>query len=137
VNRADFKALALFRLKDAEALLKSKRYDGAYYLTGYVIECALKACICKKRKRFEFPDKTLATRSYTHDLAELVKAADLADELGIERKTNKPFEVMWKVALLWSEQSRYGRHTRSQAEELHKAVTHPDYGVLQWIKRYW
>lgn len=35
------------RLKDAEILIKAQRYDGAYYLCGYVIELALKKRICK------------------------------------------------------------------------------------------
>jgi len=30
------------RLQDAKALLKVKRYGGAVYLGGYVIECLLK-----------------------------------------------------------------------------------------------
>jgi HEPN domain-containing protein len=35
------------RLKDATILLKQKRYNGAVYLGGYVIECLLKAAICE------------------------------------------------------------------------------------------
>ncbi|MBI0577948.1 HEPN domain-containing protein [Neobacillus cucumis] len=46
-------------MKDAKVLLDHECYDGAYYLSGYVIECALKACIAKYTKEFDFPDKKL------------------------------------------------------------------------------
>lgn len=39
--------LARARLADARALLQAKRYDGAVYLGGYVVEMALKARICR------------------------------------------------------------------------------------------
>lgn len=35
------------RRGDARVLLRNKRYDGAVYLGGYVIECMLKAAICQ------------------------------------------------------------------------------------------
>jgi len=47
VNRADFQELAQIRLRDAEVLLENGRFDGAYYIAGYSVECALKACIAK------------------------------------------------------------------------------------------
>jgi len=43
------------RLKDAEVLLQKGRNEAAYYLAGYAVECALKACIAKQTKRHEFP----------------------------------------------------------------------------------
>ena len=67
MNRRSFQKLAEARLLDGKALLKAKRYDAAYYLTGYVIECALKACVAKKTKRYEFPRKD-AGSLYTHGL---------------------------------------------------------------------
>jgi HEPN domain-containing protein len=32
-------------------LLEAGLYAGAYYLAGYAVECALKACIAKKTAR--------------------------------------------------------------------------------------
>ena len=43
LHRADFRALALARLADGAVMLKNRRYSGAYYLCGYVVECGLKA----------------------------------------------------------------------------------------------
>jgi hypothetical protein len=45
VDRKHLQNLARTRLKDAKALLGRKRWSGAYYLSGYVVECALKACL--------------------------------------------------------------------------------------------
>ncbi|MEL0589524.1 MAG: hypothetical protein U1V55_07060 [Planktothrix rubescens PR222] len=36
-------------------LLDNHQYSGAYYLSGYVIECALKACIAKKTQQLPIP----------------------------------------------------------------------------------
>lgn len=47
MNRSDFQDLAQIRLAEAAALLQAERFDGAYYLAGYAVECALKACIAK------------------------------------------------------------------------------------------
>ncbi len=47
VDKRRLQKLAEIRLKDAQALLGRKRWFGAYYLSGYAIECALKACLLK------------------------------------------------------------------------------------------
>lgn len=65
------------RLAETKSLLKGRHYDGAYYLAGYVVECGLKACIAKKTKRYDFPNKRIAIDSYTHDLNQLVRVAGL------------------------------------------------------------
>ena len=57
MRRKDLQKLALIRLRESEVLLRNKCYHGSYYLSGYVIECALKACIAIKIKRYEIPDK--------------------------------------------------------------------------------
>lgn len=57
MNRDDLQKLARLRLREARALLDRDLYPGAYYLSGYVVECALKACIAKSTKKFDFPDK--------------------------------------------------------------------------------
>jgi len=72
--------LALIRLKEARVLLRTRNYDGAYYLSGYVVECALKACIAKHTRRSEFPDKKTAVASHTHRLEDLIGVARLSEE---------------------------------------------------------
>ena len=55
MDRKDLRALSRVRLSGARALLKARLPDGAYYLAGYPVECALKACIAKETQRYEFP----------------------------------------------------------------------------------
>jgi HEPN domain-containing protein len=60
--------LADDRVLDAEALLNAGRWSGAYYVSGYAVECALKACIAKQTNLHDFPDKTVVQKSHAHDL---------------------------------------------------------------------
>lgn len=129
MNRGEFQELALIRLQDAKTLLDHECYDGAYYLSGYAIECALKACIAKKTKEFDFPDKKLIEKIYTHDLTKLLGV------VGIRVEEN--LVVNWAVVKDWSEQDRYKRHTEEEARDIYNAVANPEEGVLEWIKQHW
>jgi len=97
VNRNDLKQLSLIRLKEARVLLKNKNYEGCYYLCGYAIECGLKACIAKKTKKYDFPDKKTVDESYTHNLTTLVKTAGLIIELDKGMKSNPIFGTNWGI----------------------------------------
>jgi HEPN domain-containing protein len=77
VNRADLQRLANERITDAKVLLAARRWSGAYYLAGYAMECALKACIAKLMKSEEFPDKKFAEKCWTHSLTTLLDIAGL------------------------------------------------------------
>ena len=117
-------------------LLKNRQYSGAYYLSGYVIECALKACIAKQTKKFEFPDKKTVMDSYTHDLEKLVKVAKLEKQL--KSLLNDPdFSLRWSMVKDWSEESRYQTHNRQEALDIYSAITDPNHGVLQWLQQHW
>jgi hypothetical protein len=41
MNRADLQQIAELRLQEARTLLTGGFPDGAYYLAGYAVECAL------------------------------------------------------------------------------------------------
>lgn len=43
LSRSDFQRLADVRIAEAKVLLDAGMWDGAYYLAGYAVECALKA----------------------------------------------------------------------------------------------
>ncbi len=77
MNRTDFQNIAKLRIKEAKVLLDNGCFEGTYYLLGYAVECALKACIAKQTKLHEFPDSKVVRESYTHDLEKLVKVAGL------------------------------------------------------------
>jgi hypothetical protein len=44
-NSDDYPGAAKKHLDDAHALIAAKRFDGAGYLTGYVVECALRTVV--------------------------------------------------------------------------------------------
>jgi HEPN domain-containing protein len=137
VDRREFQQLSNVRLKEARALLKIGLSDGAYYLAGYAVEFALKACIAKGTRRYEFPDKGRVVSSYSHVLKELVGVARLEGARRDRARTDPDFETNWNIARLWSEESRYKRHTMESAEELIKAVGENHHGVIAWIKLHW
>src|SRR5450759_4605255 len=95
MDRRDLQELSKIRLKEANALLKLGLCDGAYYLAGYAVECALKACIARGTQRGEFPDKRKADQSHSHSLPRLVKVAGL-DEARLVRVDKDPdFGMNW------------------------------------------
>ena len=136
MNRLDLQNLALARLEEVEVLLNNHKYSGAYYLSGYVIECALKAYIAKQTQEFDFPDKKTVTDSYTHDLEKLIKVAKLDKEL--KSLLDDPnFSLRWSMIKDWSEESRYQTHSQQKALDIYLAITDPTHGVLQWLQQHY
>ena len=135
-TRRDFQRLAELRVREAGALLRTRNPAGAFYLSGYAIECALKACIARKSRRHEFPPNVNYVRSlYTHKLEELLQLADLDKQLANDMKTNIGLATNWGVVKSWSEESRY-RISGFNGKDLYTAVAGPDGGLL-WIKQRW
>jgi HEPN domain-containing protein len=137
LTRTDFQQLADIRAAEATALLAAGCWDGAYYLAGYAVECALKACVAKLTVAEEFPDKERAYKAFTHDIEQLVKLAQLKDVRDTDAKADPEFRGNWNLVKDWAEDSRYARWTEQQARAIHSAVTDPAHGVLPWIKRQW
>ena len=137
MNRADFQALSIERVADAQALLAAGRWSGAYYVAGYAVECALKACVAKQTQAEDFPDKDRAVKAYTHDLNQLLVLLGLKDQLKAERTANPPLNAHWGVVLEWSEQARYVFWDEAKARGMVAAVTASPDGVLAWITPRW
>ncbi len=143
MNRDDFQQLAELRLREARALLNAELPDGAYYLAGYAVECALKACIARRTQQHDFPDKKLVDKSHTHDVERLLDAAGLSDLLKNDLARNEEPELDWETVREWSEQSRYdlfkGDPTGGSvtAQMLIDAVESENGGVLRWIRQSW
>jgi HEPN domain-containing protein len=51
MNRDTLQRISNQRRREVAVLLEAGLYAGAYYLAGYAVECALKACIAKKTAR--------------------------------------------------------------------------------------
>lgn len=138
MNRAEFRQLAELRLTDAQALLGLRRYAAAYYLGGYVIECALKACIARQFQRANIPDSRLVSNIFTHDLARLLRIADLEQPLLEAGHRDRQLELAWGTVLTWNEATRYeGRRSPAEAVDLIRAIAEPHHGVFPWLRHYW
>jgi hypothetical protein len=105
ISTKDLKGIARARLRDAQALLRAKRFDGAFYLCGYAVELALKARICRTLKWAGFPESGSEIKGMqsirTHDLDLLLRFSGV----GARVKAKHPAE--WSVVLRWSPERRY------------------------------
>jgi len=137
MNRADLQKLSNARIREAQILFRAGEYSGAYYLAGYAIECALKACFAKGVHRYDFPDRKIQ-KIFIHNLTELVVLANLKNELLTARQENEKFAAGWEVVSKWTEESRYSSPlAKGDTEELLDAIVRRKDGVLPWIKRHW
>ena len=138
MNRADLQQLSQIRVADARVLLDNGQHAGAYYILGYAVECALKACIARRIRRHDFPDRKLANDSYTHDLESLLNTAGLRQQLLIDLRTNRELAVNWAIVKEWSEQARYDTAiSEVNAWAFYIAVTARGEGVLSWLRKWW
>jgi HEPN domain-containing protein len=130
--------LAEERLLDAKALLDLGRWGGAYYLVGYAMELALKACIIKWLMRTDaFPVRDFSKDCYTHDLERLVGIARLDGARKIATKADSQLEASWTLVRDWSEEKRYHLINQAEAEAFFNAVADSAHGVFSWIKTQW
>lgn len=137
MKRSDFQRLSTVRIKESQVLLDRRLYSGAYYLAGYSVECALKACIAKKTVRYDFPDRKLAERAWVHNLEDLIGTAGLTKNLEDEMRQNPSLERYWSTVKKWKEDSRYRSVGKSEANDLFEAITGDPNGVLLWLKKFW
>jgi HEPN domain-containing protein len=140
VTRSEWRRTAESRVRDAAALLKARRYSAAYYLAGYAIECALKACIVaylKKNLAVIFQDRRFSEKCWTHDFKELLRLAGLRARWDADIDANPALRDNGEIVQNWNETARYQRKSRAEAEGLYQAITDPAHGVLPWIRNHW
>ena len=137
ITRRELQELARLRLQEAEALLAAGLCEGAVYLGGYVIEFALKACICRLLDLETYPDQPRLRAAYTvHDLKQLLQLSGLHAKL--ERDPN--IEPNWVELQRWSPEVRYAPHgtfSREGATRFLDAIRDPEHGVFAWMIRHW
>jgi HEPN domain-containing protein len=132
--RQDFQLLSTVRVREAKVLARAGLYDGAYYLGGLAIECALKSVIARMTRRYEFPDLRRVNRAYTHNLDDLLKLASLEPRLDA---AEPGVRASWAKAKLWNVETRY--HTGRPAVEVLAFLdaVAGRYGVQRWLRQYW
>lgn len=105
IKISDIRQMAKNRLEDSEVLYKARRYDGSYYLCGYVIELGLKYKICETLDwdgYFETNSEFKGYNSFkTHDLDILLRLS------GIETTIKSKVLVYWSIVRLWNPEKRY------------------------------
>lgn len=103
-GETDFKRLSNIRIKTVKTLLKANDWDAAAYMIGFVLECSLKAVICKTLNFSTYPDEYGPRRDEnivkffkTHEFQTLLTLSGMEDIFGYEGKRFR----------LWSEFTQY------------------------------
>lgn len=138
MKRIDLQNISRLRVKEARALINAGYVQGAYYLMGYSVECAIKACIAKQVSKHDFPELQTVKDSHIHDLERLLRTAGLYQKLITEGKTNQELSLNWTIVKDWSSQVRYqDNKTPKAVKDFFSACTSPKYGILNWLKKSW
>lgn len=82
-NCSELKKIARARLRSAALLMRGKDWDGAAYMLGYVLECALKSAACKALRLEEYPERTRNDKAnaffMTHNFDQLLIVSGMSD----------------------------------------------------------
>jgi HEPN domain-containing protein len=110
------------RLRDARVLARreNKRYTGAVYLGGYVVECLLKAAICMEQRTERLP-----TKYRTHELEALLEAT------GYRPTMTPEIAAKFRVIIGWNVQLRYQGH-QYQAKDARTFLAYVEV-IRQWL----
>lgn len=117
-------------------MLRTRNFEGAYYLTGLALECALKSAIARRTQKYDFPPKPRVVAGfYEHDLNRLLAGAGLEAALNTAVLSNPTLKANWALAKDWTIEARYIA-AGLNAGDLYRAVAGRN-GVLQWLRQYW
>ena len=136
-TRSDLRANAQAKLDDALLLWQNGRYSNAYYLAGYAVEIALKACVAAQIVAETIPDKELIRKIFNHEFNVLVGLAGLSAELKENQDKDSEFATNWAVASRWSPDIRDEVVDQTSAQVFIDAIADARSGVLQWIRAHW
>jgi hypothetical protein len=144
----EIEKLSVERIEEAQILFGSKKFDGAYYLSGYSIELALKAKICRLLKipnLFTSDEKKLQDIGgivevrkalKTHNLFTLLIFSGLKEKFEIDKATIKSLSLGSSIFFQnWSANLRYrpcGSVEEAECMELLELLTCEE-GILKWI----
>jgi len=149
-NCNDLKRIAKARLKTAKILIEAKDWDGAAYNLGYVLECALKAVICKTLNLVNYPEYTKNDRtdSYfmTHKFDQLLIASGMEyifsprgpiDAFRNWSDFTKEYQGDWPA--MRYDRQRLSQFNETKVKTLYTNLTEPNIGILAIIskKRKW
>lgn len=138
LTRNKLQELADLRVREAQVLFDAGLYDGSVYLCGYIIELALKACICKALNITEYPEAEIKGFFKTHIIKDLLLLAGLRDQLQQQEKLSPDFASNWQIVTKIGPEQRYqSGKSQSDAQDILTAVTSKPDGVLEWLSQQW
>ena len=81
--------------------------------------------------------KEFSRNCHTHDVEKLVGLARLEGARKTAGDADPEFSNNWVLAKDWSEERRYHRIDKAEAEALYAAIIDAVHGVFRWIKKQW
>lgn len=132
LTREDLQRLTEIRVREAEVLLEANCPNGAHYLAGYAMECALKACFAKGILQGQFPDRDKVLQAHTHDLRRLLRVSGVD---GILRKSME--SAAFYGALTWSTGLRYRIDATPESARNYLSNLTADRGPLAILSSVW
>jgi len=139
-NHQQLREISKARLRTAEILLDNFDFDGAVYIMGYALECALKAVICKNLNLLNYPDKgskDIENIFKTHKFDILLILSGMENDFSL--KSPKKRYENWSELTKWTTDIRYepvGTRTATEAKRMYNALVEKPHGVITWIKRH-
>ena len=137
LRRIDLQRMSKAKLEAAEVLARAGKHSNAYYLAGYSVEFALKACIARLISADTLPEKGLIVETHSHDFGKLMGLAGLRAELTAAERTSPSFAANWGICCEWSPNDRYNERSAFETNDLLRSINDSRDGVLTWISRYW
>ena len=134
LKRTDLQSIAQAKVDDAHLLFQNGRFSNSYYLAGYAIEIALKACIAAQISAETIPDKDILRKVLNHEFPVLVGLAGLATALKEQQDSDSLFAANWAIVSEWKPDVRYESTDSTAAQQMLSALTDAASGVLQWIR---
>jgi hypothetical protein len=123
-HRDELQKLSDTRIEDAEVLRRNRRYDAAYYLAGYAVECALKARIVRVLKDCFPPKQSLYIA--VDELGDSVQFG-LSDITGMSPSSSQFRDLRRAI-----EAAGAGRVQAAPAAETSQGIAFEDFCLYRW-----
>jgi HEPN domain-containing protein len=140
-NGKELKQISISRLKAAKILIENKDYDGAVYIMGYALECALKSAICKLLNLSSYPDKggsrDIENIFKTHRFDVLLILSGMSNDFNLNTAPRR-YENWSELTKKWSTEIRYepiGSRTETEASRMYLALLEKEHGIITWINK--
>ena len=92
----ELKTIVQARLKTVNTLIEAKDWDCAALMMGQVLECALKAVVCKTLNLTQYPANTRNPHTdnffMTHKFDQLLLASGMSDIFNLQNPIDKVFQ---------------------------------------------